>query len=339
MRSPRVRFTLRQMMTVVAGSAVLIWLARITPAFLAEMLDDTYYPAVKRVTETWDAGPAPKVDVDVFAGYLNVIQSTDGRVSAIVTTSGSFKNSRERADAAVDGIVISAVHEGDTIRIRATNPRNMAAFQLRTDVELRVPPGASLDLLTGHGYIHVGQYLGGPYGSEWTSAPVAIKSVKARDLGDVFTGMEAEILPNPSSAATVVDLESRCGSIRIKGENLIIRAKADGGGVEYIGRLAAGMHSFETGPFVQHADAGWRLERGIRLVMPTDMAFEVDAVSTRDEVRSAFPLMTTAPRKPGALTGTSGADLRIKMNLRSDDGPIEILQDTDKTPTPGAGTP
>jgi hypothetical protein len=267
------------MMALVAVVAVLIWLTTSALAFLAAVLDDTVYPARKRITRSWDAGPAPRDEVDVFAGYLNVVRSTDGQVSADVTTSGSYKRSQARADAAVNGVVISATQDGGTIRIRATNPRKLRAFQLRTDVELRVPPEASVDLLTGHGYIHIGQYLGGPNGNEWTSAPVALKSVKARDLGDVFTGMEAEILSRPSSPPADVDLESRCGSIRIKGNQLLIKAKADGGGIEYAGRLAPGLHSFATGPFAEHADANWRLERGIKLVLPADAAFEVDAVS------------------------------------------------------------
>jgi hypothetical protein len=68
------------------------------------------------------------------------------------------------------------------------------------------------------------------------------------------------------------------------------------------------------------------------------MAFEVDAVSARSNVRSGFPLTFTARRQPSVLTGTVGADPKIKMDLRSDDGPIEILLDAGETPTPGAGT-
>jgi hypothetical protein len=94
-----------------------------------------------------------------------------------------------------------------------------------------------------------------------------------------------------------------------------------------------------TGPFAEHADAGWRLERGIRLVVPTDMAFQVDAISARDQVRSGFPLTSTASRMPGVLTGTVGGDPKVRMDLRSDDGPIEILQDAGETPSPRAGTP
>ena len=330
-------FTVRWMMAVVAIAAILIWLAMIAPPFLATVLDDAFYGAEKKITNEWDAGPAPKVNVDLFAGYIDVVQSIDGRVSAVMKTSAIFKNSQDGADAAVNGITISAAQEGDTVRIRSANPRNMPAFSLRTDVELHVPPGASLDLLTGEGYVHIGQCLGGPKGNEWVSAPVALKSVKARDLGGVFIGMEAEILSSPSSLATLLDLESRCGSIRIKGDNLLVKAKADGGGIEYSGRLARGTHSFVTGPYARHADAGWRLERGIRLVVPTDMGFEVDAASARDQVRSDFPATSTAPRKPGILAGKVGGEPEVKLELRSVDGPIEILQGTRGAKKPEAG--
>jgi hypothetical protein len=125
-----------------------------------------------------------------------------------------------------------------------------------------------------------------------------------------------------------VDLKSRYGSIRIKGNNLLIKAKADGGGVEYTGRLASGFHSFATGSFAEHADEDGRHARGIRFVLPPDMAFKVDAVSARDQVKSAFPLTSEPPRKPGVLTGTVGAEPKVRMDLRSDDGTIEILTST-----------
>jgi hypothetical protein len=171
-------------MAVVAVAAVLIWLYSIIPGPLGELLDDTFYSATKSCTKMWDAGPDPKIEVDLYSGYISAVQSTDGRVSAVITTSGIFKNSQAGADAAIAGIVLTRDHEGDTIRIRATNPQYVSAFSLRTDVALRVPPGASLDLLTGHGYIHIGQRLPSPSGGRWMSAPVALKSVKARDLAD-----------------------------------------------------------------------------------------------------------------------------------------------------------
>ncbi len=166
---------------------------------------------------------------------------------------------------------------------------------------------------------------------------VALKFVKARDSGSVFTGMEAEILTNASSPPTILDLESRCGSIRIKGDHLLVKAKADGGGIEYAGRLAAGLHSFETGPFAPHADAGWRLPGGIRLTVPADMPFEVNAVATRGKILSKFPPTSGAPGEPSTLRRTFGADPKVKLELRSVDGPIEIRQEAAEASSPGAG--
>ncbi len=319
MTSPRVKFSMRQMMALVAGSAVLIWVAMLIPVFFAFLINRTFcaYGATKKITKKWDAGPAPKVSVDVFAGHINVIQSADGQVSAVVTTSTTFKISQAGADAEVNGIAISAVHEEDKISIRATDPLNTRAAGVRTDVELRVPPGASIELVTGHGYVHVGQRLGGPNGKDWTSSPVALKSVKARDLGNVYTGMEAEILTNTSSAATILDLESRCGSIRIKGDDLLVKAKADAGGIEYIGRLLPGLHSFETGPFAPHLDANWRLPRGIRLVVPPEMTFEVDAVALRKHPERALSHVSrTRGAEHSAQNGWRGPQSEIGAEVR-----------------------
>ena len=283
--------------------------------------------------------PAPRIEVDVFGGDISAVQSADGRVSAVVTTSATFKNSQAGADAVVDGIVVSAEQEGDVIRIRATNPRNLGAIDLRTDVALAIPPGAGLDLATGNGYVHVGQRLPSSNGGRWMSSPVAVRSVKARDLGDQYTGMEVEILSDASSPTTALDLESRRGSIRIRGDGVLLKARADGGGVEYVGRPAPGLHEIATGPFVEHADSRWRLPRGIRIALPPDTAFEVDAASAGGRVRSEFLPASGASREAGAFAGTIGAAPEIRLNLRSDDGPIDILKHVQSNGSPDAGDP
>jgi hypothetical protein len=170
------------------------------------------------------------------------------------------------------------------------------------------------------------------------SSPVALKSVKARDMGDEFGGIEVEILSEPSATATVLDLESRRGSIGIKGNNLRIKAKADGGGIECIGRLAAGHHSFATGPFSSHWHAGWGLATGIRLVVPEDIAFRVDDVSAIDQVRRRFIFTSDAPLEPGFLTGAGAAGGGVRIDLQSDNGAIGIFKDAGEGATPGAGT-
>ena len=126
------RFTLRRMMATMTGSAVLVGLATMVLAFPHRLLDPVfghgYYGAVKKITKTWNAGPSPKVYVDVFGGCIDVVRSADGRVSADMTNELIIAmRSQAGADGVVNGIAISAIHEGDTIRIRSTNPRNMPA--------------------------------------------------------------------------------------------------------------------------------------------------------------------------------------------------------------------
>ena len=151
------------LMVVVAISAILIHFAIVALGVLAAaLMDDTYYSASRTIEKTWQAGPSPRIEVDLFEGYINVVQGTDGQVSAVIEPSSVTKVSQAAADAALDDITISAVQQGDTIRITTRSSTVMS--QLKADIELRVPPDASLDLLTGHGYIYIGKTCAGRTG-------------------------------------------------------------------------------------------------------------------------------------------------------------------------------
>jgi hypothetical protein len=65
--------------------------------------------------------------------------------------------------------------------------------------------------------------------------------------------------------------------------------------------------------------------------------FEIDAESLSGKVSSEFPTNSTAPPTSIALKGAVGVDPKIKLELRSNDGPIEIRKNPGATATPGAG--
>jgi hypothetical protein len=336
LKTTRSQFTSRQMMFLVAVVAAVIPLAGIALLIVGvSLLDDTYYPARKTSTYTWNAGQSPKVEVNLDEGYIKVVQSTDGRVTAVVTPFAVTKVSQAAADAALGDISISATQDGDTIRIKIAKAPKVVMSQLKADIELRVPFDASLDLLTGHGYIYIGKTWGGPNGAYPTSSPVALKAVKAKDMGQSYIGIEAEIAPRPSLPATKLDLESRHGTVVIKGDNVLIDAKAEGGAIEYAGRLAAGVHHLRTGASVPHPDAAWRLEKGIKITLPADSAFEFDASSQSGNVTSGFS--DEAPATRNSLKGTVGVDPRIRLELRSGDGPIAIGKDAGETAARNGG--
>ena len=83
--------------------------------------------------------------------------------------------------------------------------------------------------------------------------------------------------------------------------------------------------TFCAGPFAPHADPNWRLPSGIRLVVPPEMPFEVDAVATRGNILSELPLTSAEPREPCILRRTVGADPKVKLELKSVDGPSKSV--------------
>jgi hypothetical protein len=322
MRWPRLRFRISHLIILIVAIPAAIVLAVVSLLVGGAILfDDTYYPANKTVVYAWDAGPSPIVEVDLYEGYINVIQSHDGRVSARLTPFAVTKESQAATEAALGEIKISATQVGDTIRIKTTKAPEVVMSQLKADIELRVPPDASLDLLTGHGYIYIGKAYVNAYP---TSSPVALKAVKARDMGQDYIGIEAEIAPRPSLPATRLDLESRHGTVVIKGDNVSIDARAVGGAIEYIGRPAAGPHRFETNRYEPHPDGAFRLDKGIKLELPADLSFAVDAESVSGSVSSDFPVVSEGAMSARSLKGTAGMNPVIELRIRGDDGPIEL---------------
>ncbi len=210
-------------MIAIALAAIIFATVPIVVGFVFGMLldDDTYYASGRSVTKSWVVGASPKVEVKLFEGYITVVQSTDGRVSATLSPFAVTKASQAAADLALDDIAIVATQEGDTIRIATTNAPRFPMSQLKADIELCIPPGARLDLVTGHGYIYIGKAWRGPHGAYLTSSPVALRSARARDLGDTYTGIHAEIAFREGSPPTELDLVSLNGSVEIKGKNVV----------------------------------------------------------------------------------------------------------------------
>ena len=170
-------------------------------SLLANLLaDDVYYQALRTESISWDVGTDPAIIVDFFDGYISVVQSTDGKVTAVIKRIAVTKGSQSAADAALGLIGVSKSREGDTIRIATRPALTVRASQLQADVELRVPEYARLELLTGEGYIYIGHRWGGPSGAYLITSPVKVRSVKARTLGRTYNHIDAEFVKEPSDS-------------------------------------------------------------------------------------------------------------------------------------------
>ncbi len=334
MSTPRIEFTPR----VIAGSILVLipFLTFVIGMSLPAFLGEKYHTARRVDALDWDAGPSPTVAVDLFEGYITVAQATDGRVSARLTRFAVTKESQAAADAALDGIALAATREGDAIRIKTTTTRTRGKLsQWKADIELRVPPDAAVDLTTGHGSIFLGKVYEGAYGANLATTPVALRAARAVDQGETDTGIDAVLAPRPSLPPTQLDLASRHGSVTIRGENLRVDARADGGAIQFAGRPAAGIHHLRTGKYVPHVAEPGQLQRGIRLTLPADCGFEVDAQAPGGGVSNEFAGIAGQAAAPGP----AGAAAAIRLELRAEDGPIEIRKARARAQPSSATTP
>lgn len=333
-----------------AGILALIFTASLCGSYLVFMHDDMYYRAQIREELSWTAGPSPRIVVELSDGNISVVQSVGETVTSVLDRFAVAELSQSAAAAAASAIQVSTTQNGDTIRITIRPDPKVRACQLWANLELRVPNGAKLDLLTENGQIFVGQYKGGPNGAQLTTSPVVVGSVKAKTLersGTSRPQIYVDIatrppVPGAPSRAITLDLESRHGSIAIKGEDLIIDAKAPGetivrthetdhglntsetkmaGSITFSGSLAEGLHSFQASDHISV-----RIQRDARL--------RVDAITTHGVISSDFPVKEGGEREPTRLIGQVGDDPKIFLKLRNRGGNVLIEKQPPEKLTP-----
>ncbi len=324
LKLPHFRFTIKRMMILVAVVASSISLSNFALMTLfSVLLDDEHFVSRRSNSFAWDAGSSPRILVELDEGYITVHQSVDGKVRARLDRFAVTKLSQSAADAALEDISCSATREDGEIRITTIRYPTIRAGQLKADIVLEVPPDASLDLLTSHGYIYIGKKW---EGAMIVTAPVALKAVKARDLGNIYHGIEARLADRPSAPPTRLDLDSRLGAVVIEGRNLSVVARAGNGAIDFRGSLAPGDHRFESGGHGQSFDPSGMSREGVTIRLPPDATFEVDAESAKRMVWVAFPHKVQGGQPPRSIKARVGAGSSTRLEVRSQDEMIEILK-------------
>ncbi len=158
-RLPRVRLTIRRMMVAVA----VIAMGLSAYPFLEELFsDDGPFHAIRQGVKSWGCGPATSVTVEVFEGSIQVLPSTDGRVTAEIMALSLTSRSQRVADRALETIDVRTRQEGDSIEIVVSGAPSVSGPEWRgyvtnaAYVVLRVPDGVRLDLSVGRGQIDAG---------------------------------------------------------------------------------------------------------------------------------------------------------------------------------------
>ena len=330
---PRIQLTIR----VVVGSIL------VTIPFLVFVVGMSlpYFIGPRTVSSRrtdalgWDAGAAPSVVVAVAEGSITVSQAGDGRVSASLTKLAVVEGKQADADAALAGIVVTATQDGGTIRIEVKPAPDARPGQYRADLDLKVPPGAAVDLRIGSGPIAIGKVYDDPYRARLIAAPVALREARVRPAGEGFVAVDVAVAPRPGLPATVLDLASRRGAVTIRGDDVVVAAVADDGGIDYGGRLAPGVHRFRAGPEVPGGRGAGLATAGIRLALSASSAPTIDARSRSGRITSDFPGAAATGPEGATFASPPGLDAAVRVEVRTDAGSIEIRKEPARArPTP-----
>jgi hypothetical protein len=158
MRLPRLQFTIRRMMIVVAAAAIGL---SICPDLVDLFSGEGPYNALSRVVKSWDCESRSSITVDVVEGSISVSPSTDGRLTAEITAVSVTKRSQWAADRALRSIEVATSQKANSIGIIARGasvPRSLWRHHITNEahVVLHVRDGVRLDLSVGKGQIDAG---------------------------------------------------------------------------------------------------------------------------------------------------------------------------------------
>ncbi len=246
-------------------TAVLLGLA---PAAGCNALDLTsLVTARSTVAETFETGAAPQIIVDTFNGSIDVSDGKDDEVVVEVNKQASGIN-QEAAEAALDEVEVSLVQKDNTIHVSAKVTSGRRGNR-GASVVIAAPKGARLQLISSNGHVVCEGMRG------------AIQTITSNGHVDVVGGTGP------------IDITTSNGAIEIEASEAAVAAKTSNARIRFSGSLAAGDQKFHTS------------NGSIRLSLPADSQFKLDAATSNGRIACGFPLDEQGKSRR-KLTGTVG---------------------------------
>jgi RNA polymerase sigma factor (sigma-70 family) len=245
------------------------------------------------VARSFATGASPEVTVDLLNGDIKVVADAKATVDTrVVRRSLSGVPAGDR-DGRPD-VEVTAVQEGNAVRIRSRRLRGEGLNDWETPAEVRVPPGAALTLRTWNGSVT----LTGGTGA--VSVQAANGAVRVKGAGGALTLSTVNGSVEVTGATGRVEARTVNGRIDVDGAGAVVCASSVNGAIRFRGEPGAGPHRFTT-----NAD--------IVLVLRGETRFAIDAATWCGTVESDLPL-----RPP------PGREARASFRLRTGYGRIAI---------------
>jgi DUF4097 and DUF4098 domain-containing protein YvlB len=241
---------------------------------------DKQHQVVKEVVnKSFKTGGAPRLVVDLFNGSIDIVADTESRVEVRVTKQGAGEN-EETAQAALKSIDVKMTQEDDSIRVTATRREAARQTNAGASAELRVPPGAAVELHTSNGALSL---QGGNGKAEVQTSNGAIEVKKRKGPLQVRTSN---------------------GVITIAANAAELTAYTSNGSIQFQGTLARGEHSLHTS------------NGNIFLTVPANAQFHFDAQTSQGQIANDFSKERPSVRARNQLAGTVGENPSTSIHLR-----------------------
>jgi hypothetical protein len=276
------------------------------------VVSDLRHEAIEE--RTIDVGPGARLQVDNFAGSIDVEASGEGQIRVVAVKHGPVS-------ANLDRIQVHIQQRGDTLVVRTSRPRGLS--NLSVSFQIFAPAGTYLDLSTGSGSVGVEGFVAGVSVETGSGNITAIGlvgdvtlssgsgSVDARDVAGLLA------IESGSGSLTVQgisgDLEAHTGSggIDVQGAEGNVRLDTASGTVEYRG-TPAGDCRFETGT------------GSVVLHLPAELDFRIQADTGSGSVDVQFDVEGRISRQH--VEGVVGTGQEATIIASTGSGGIDIFQ-------------
>ena len=276
--------------TAIATFMLTLTLVALAPSAGCNVLDlAPLVNAKATVAETFETGAAPQIIVETFNGSIDISNGKEDEVIVEVTKHAGGIN-QQAAEAALDEVEVSLVQKDNTIHVTARNSSPMHGNR-GAAVVIAAPKGARLRLASSNG-------------------AVVCEGIKGSIEANTSNG-KLEIVDATGS----LELTTSNGPIEVEATDAVVEAKTSNGRIQFTGTLAAGDQTFRTsnGP--------------IKLALPADSQFKLDASTSNGNATCEFPIETSGKSRRTRLKGTVGDAPSSSLSVVTSNGPITIRKD------------
>jgi DUF4097 and DUF4098 domain-containing protein YvlB len=259
--------------------------------------------------------PGTRLEVDNFAGAIEVSVGSDGQFHVVAIKSGPSGTDLQQIQVQVERV------EGAVV-VRTLRPGSRSNVNVR--LEIRAPADTGLDLHTGAGNVEVQGFAAGVDVDTGSGSVTARGLVGTVDLSTGSGSIEAQdvsgrfAIDSGSGSLTVQglsgDLEAHTGSggIDVLGAEGNVRLETGSGSVTYRG-VPAGECRFETGT------------GSVALYLPAELDFRIQAETGSGSVDVRFPVEGRVSRQ--YVEGIVGTGQEATLVASTGSGGIDVFQD------------